>query len=44
MFQKTADYPDQHAFGYHVVLDDEVVTMRQDQVGINHVEPWATVE
>ena len=33
VFQKTLDYPDDHAAGYHVVLEDEnVVTVRWDQV------------
>lgn len=32
-FQRTVDYPDEYAPGYHVVLDDgTVVTARWDQV------------
>ena len=34
VFQRTVDYPDEFAAGYHVALDDErVVTVRCDQVG-----------
>ena len=33
VFQRTVDYPDEYAPGYHVLLDDgTVVTMRWDQV------------
>ena len=33
VFQKTVDYPEEYAAGYHVVLDDDkVVTLRWDQV------------
>jgi hypothetical protein len=33
VFQKTVDYPDISAAGFHVVLDDErVITLRWDQV------------
>jgi hypothetical protein len=33
VFQKTVDYPEEYAAGYHVVLEDErVVTVRWDQV------------
>ncbi len=33
VFQRTVDYPDEFAPGYHVVLDDgKVVTVRRDQV------------
>ncbi len=33
VFQKTVDYPDELALGYHVYLDDgTVVTVRTDQV------------
>ena len=33
VFQKTVDYPNEYAAGYHVVLEDErVVTVRWDQV------------
>lgn len=33
VFQKTVDYPDEYAPGYHLVLDDgRVVTVRWDQV------------
>jgi len=33
VFQKSADYPDEWANGYHVMLDtDELVTVRHDQV------------
>ena len=40
VFQKTVDYPNEYAAGYHVVLDDErVVTLRWDQViGIQDYE------
>ena len=35
VFQRTVDYPDQFAPGYHVVLDDErVVTVRWDQINL----------
>ncbi len=34
VFQRSVDYPDEFAPGYHVVLDDErLVTVRWDQVG-----------
>ena len=34
VFQRTVDYPDEFAPGYHDILDtDEVVTVRWDQVG-----------
>ena len=33
VFQKTVDYPDEYAAGYHVLLEDErVATVRWDQV------------
>ena len=33
VYQKTVDYPDEWATGYHVMLDSEVlVTVRNDQV------------
>jgi hypothetical protein len=33
VFQRTVDFPDEFAPGYHVVLEDEaVVTVRWDQV------------
>ena len=33
VYQKTVDYPDEWANGYHVMLDsDEIVTVRWDQV------------
>ena len=33
VYQKTVDYPEQWANGYHVMLDsDELVTVRWDQV------------
>jgi len=33
VFQRTVDYPDEFAPGYHVVLDDaRVVTVRWDQI------------
>ena len=33
VFQRTVDYPDEYARGYHVVLDGgRVVTVRWDQV------------
>ena len=33
VFQRTVDYPDQYAAGYHVVLDDgPMVTVQWDQV------------
>ena len=33
VFQKTLDYPDELAYGFHVTLDDGTwVTVRQDQV------------
>ena len=33
VFQRSVDYPDEFAPGYHVVLDDErLVTVRWDQV------------
>ena len=33
MFQRTVDYPDELANGYHVMLDtEELVTVRCDQV------------
>ena len=33
VYQKTMDYPDEWANGYHVMLDaDELVTVRWDQV------------
>ena len=33
VFQRTVDHPDEHAPGYHVVLDaGAVVTVRWDQV------------
>lgn len=33
VFQRTVDYPNEYAQGYHVVLDDgKVVTVRWDQV------------
>ena len=36
VFQRTVDYPDEYAPGYHVVLDDgRVVTVRWDQVKPN---------
>ena len=40
-FQRTVDYPDDWANGYHVMLDTEkLVTVRWDQVqGIVHVHP-----
>ena len=38
VFQKTVDYPNEYAAGYHVVLEDErVVTVRWDQVAV----PWS---
>ena len=30
--QKTVDYPEEYALGYQVVLEDRVVTVKQDQV------------
>ncbi len=33
VYQKTVDYPDEWANGYHVMLDtEELVTVRWDQV------------
>ena len=33
VFQRTVDYPDNHAAGYHVVLDDEnMLRVRWEQV------------
>ena len=33
VFQRTEDYPDEWANGYHVMLDtDELITIRWDQV------------
>jgi len=33
VYQKTVDYPDEWASGYHVMLDsEELVTVRWDQV------------
>ena len=33
VFQRTVDYPDEYAPGYHVVLDsEEVVTVRSDRL------------
>ena len=33
VFQRTVDYPDDYAAGYHVMLDEEkVVTVRWDQI------------
>ena len=33
VYQRTVDYPDEWANGYHVMLDtEEVVTVRWDQV------------
>ena len=33
VFQKTADYPEELANGYHVMLDtEEVVSLRWDQI------------
>lgn len=33
VYQRTVDYPDEWANGYHVMLDtDELVTVRWDQV------------
>jgi len=33
VFQRTVDYPNEYAAGYHVVLEDvRVVTVRWDQV------------
>jgi len=33
VFQKTVDYPDEYAHGFHVTLDDGTwVMVRQDQV------------
>ena len=33
VFQRTVDYPNEYAVGYHVVLDDgRVVTVRREQV------------
>ena len=33
VFQRTADYPEEYAEGFHVALDDgKVVTVRRDQV------------
>lgn len=33
VFQRTVDYPDEFANGYHVMLDiEELVTVRWDQV------------
>ena len=45
VFQKTVDYPDDYAAGYHVVLEgDKVVTVRWDQVEFrrlpNEWKPW----
>ena len=35
VFQKTVDYPDELAHGFHVTLDDGTwVTVRQDQVEV----------
>ena len=35
VFQRTVDYPEEFAMGFHVVLDDEtLVTVRRDQVAI----------
>ena len=35
VFQRTVDYPEEYAPGYHVVLDDgTVVTVRWDQVDL----------
>ncbi len=35
VYQKTVDYPDEWANGYHIMLDTEVlVTVRWDQVDI----------
>ena len=37
VFQKTVDYSDEYANGFHVVLDDETwVTVRRDQVSVWH--------
>ena len=41
VFQKTVDYPDEYAAGYHVVLEDErVVAVRWDQLSSIEVH-WA---
>jgi hypothetical protein len=37
VYQKTVDYPDGWANGYHVMLDsEELVTVRWDQVEEHH--------
>ena len=37
VFQRTVDYPDEYAPGYHVVLDTgPVVTVRWDQIADEH--------
>jgi len=42
VFQRTVDYPDEYAPGYHVVLGDgRVVTVRWDQVrACIHARKW----
>lgn len=40
VFQRTVEYPDEFAPGYHAVLDDEtVVTVRWDQVAKHRPSP-----
>ena len=35
VFQRTVDYPDDYAAGYHVALEDgQTVTVRWDQVAL----------
>ena len=35
VFQRTVDYPEEFAMGFHMVLDDEtLITVRRDQVRV----------
>ena len=37
VFQKTVDFPDEYAHGFHVTLDDGTwVSVRQDQVEVSN--------
>ena len=43
VFQRTVDYPDEHAWGYHLVLDTGPwVTVRWDEVSASSECPKAT--